>query len=391
MGDGAGRYFDIDPVVFRIVLAVLALTGGVGLIAYGLAWLLVPQEGEEKSEAHRLLSGRIEGPALTAVLVALVGCGLFLSMPGNPGNQAFSLALLAVLAGAVYWSQQHRRAQRHGASAAAPPGAAADAPPAAQPPPSPSTALWWREPITKDTAVGTGGYLWGPDDGPYQETHRQAWRERRRAARGREGSRLGILVFFLAATAAATGTAVSWRSQPLGTSLEIGFGCALGVFGLGYVVSTWFGRLRGGTVVAAVLATVLLVGAAALPKSIGTEWARTTWRPATVAELKSSYELGAGEAGLDLTTLDLNGKTVSTHADIGAGRMDVTVPADATVRLRLRVGLGDVRLPANADKDIDVRPGLDRTTTLAPANGAESTGTIKLDLDVGLGQVRVIR
>src|SRR4051794_24332468 len=76
--EGAGRFFGMDPVVFRVVLAVLALTGGLGLVVYGVAWLLVPAEGDgpRESEAHRLLSGRVEGPALTAVLFALVGCGL---------------------------------------------------------------------------------------------------------------------------------------------------------------------------------------------------------------------------------------------------------------------------------------------------------------------------
>lgn len=111
---GAGRYFGVDPVIFRIVLAVLALTGGIGLIIYGLGWLVIPQEDEEESEAHRLLSGRIEGAPLTAVLMALVGCGLYASMLGNGANQAFSLILLAATVAAVYWSQQRTRMQAAG-------------------------------------------------------------------------------------------------------------------------------------------------------------------------------------------------------------------------------------------------------------------------------------
>lgn len=41
---GLGRHLDIDPVVFRVVTAVLCLTGGLGLFLYGLAWLIVPLE-----------------------------------------------------------------------------------------------------------------------------------------------------------------------------------------------------------------------------------------------------------------------------------------------------------------------------------------------------------
>ncbi|MCW2869535.1 MAG: rane protein [Streptomyces oryziradicis] len=361
--EGVGRYFDIDPVVFRVVLAVLALTGGVGLVAYGLAWLLIVQEGEEESEVRRLLGGRVEGPALTAVVVALVGCGLFLSMLGSPGNQTFSLVLLASLAGAVYWSQQRRRAQE-------------PAPPAAQPPPSPSAEPWWRETIREP-------YVWAPDDGPYEKEPR---RPRRQAPW------LAIATFFVALAAAAIGIAASWGGRPLGTSLEIGFGAALGVFGLGFAISTRRGRLGGGSVVAAVLVTALLVGAAAVPKSVGTQWSDATWRPASVAELQSSYKLGAGEGDLDLTALKLShGQTISTRVELGTGLVKVVVPNNVTVRLRLRVGLGDVQLPSDYGQNIDVKPGLDRTTTLGPAYRATTVGTIKLDLKVGLGELRVVR
>lgn len=51
---GLGRYCNVDPVIFRIVLGVLSVTGGLGLIFYGFAWLLIPLEGEEENEARRL-------------------------------------------------------------------------------------------------------------------------------------------------------------------------------------------------------------------------------------------------------------------------------------------------------------------------------------------------
>ncbi|MFE2425521.1 PspC domain-containing protein [Streptomyces sp. NPDC059373] len=388
--EGAGRYFDIDPVVFRVVLGVLALTGGLGLVAYGVVWLLVPVEGAERgeSEAHRLLSGRVEGTALTAVLVTLVGCGLFLSMLGSAGNQAFSLVLLAALAGAVYWSQTKGRA----AGPAAPP--APPAPPAAQPPPAPATASWWREPLTKD-APGAQGYAWGPDDTPYEDdaSRRAAWRERRRAARRREGPMFGGTLFLLAAAAAATGMATAWDSRPLGTSLEIGFGAALAVLGLGFVVSTWWGRLGGGTVFWAVVVTGLLVASAALPKSIGTRWADRTWAPTTATAVLPSYELGSGRANLDLSAVEPGGKTktVKTRIELGAGQINVTVPKNVTVKLHVKVGVGDIQLPGVSGRDVNVNPGQDRRVSLGPADGLTSAGTMQLDVELGLGQVRVLR
>jgi len=66
---GAGRYFDIDPVIFRIVLVVLSLTGGIGLIIYGMGWLVIPQEGERESEAHGCCPAGSRARRLTAVLM----------------------------------------------------------------------------------------------------------------------------------------------------------------------------------------------------------------------------------------------------------------------------------------------------------------------------------
>lgn len=388
--EGAGRYFDIDPVVFRIVLGVLALTGGLGLVAYGLGWLLIPAEGAgengepTESEAHRLLSGRVEGPALTAVLMALVGCGLFLSLLGNGGNLAFSLGLVAAFAGAVYWSQ-HRQP-----TAQAPvPGAAP--PPPTQPPPVPATAAWWKEAPAEDaaSAAGGGGYLWGPDDGPAdEERDGREWRRRRQAVR-REGAWLGVPVFFMAVGAATACVAATWNSQPLGTALQIGLAAALAVFGLGFAVSGWWGRLGGGTVFMVVLTAALLVGASVLPKSVGHEWEHRTWTPATVASVQTSYELSAGQATLDLSRLEPGGRTVATRAHVGAGQLVVKVPADVTLALHVNVGLGDVQLPGDAEEDVDVQPGVDKTVRLEPVDGKKSAGTLKLEVDMGVGQVRV--
>jgi phage shock protein PspC (stress-responsive transcriptional regulator) len=39
---GVANYFDIDPVIVRLVFAILFLTAGVGLLAYILAWIIIP-------------------------------------------------------------------------------------------------------------------------------------------------------------------------------------------------------------------------------------------------------------------------------------------------------------------------------------------------------------
>lgn len=41
---GLGEYFNIDPVIIRLIWAVLVLVWGVGILAYLLAWLIIPLE-----------------------------------------------------------------------------------------------------------------------------------------------------------------------------------------------------------------------------------------------------------------------------------------------------------------------------------------------------------
>src|SRR6478672_8802339 len=43
---GLGRHLNIDPTVLRVLFVVLCFFGGAGFVAYGVAWLLVPEEGK---------------------------------------------------------------------------------------------------------------------------------------------------------------------------------------------------------------------------------------------------------------------------------------------------------------------------------------------------------
>ncbi len=39
---GLGEYFDIDPIIFRMILIALLINGGAGIIIYILMWIFVP-------------------------------------------------------------------------------------------------------------------------------------------------------------------------------------------------------------------------------------------------------------------------------------------------------------------------------------------------------------
>ena len=52
---GLGQYFGVDPVIFRVLFAVLSFFGGVGLLAYGLAWVLIPEPDVDRSLLDKAL------------------------------------------------------------------------------------------------------------------------------------------------------------------------------------------------------------------------------------------------------------------------------------------------------------------------------------------------
>ena len=41
---GLGEYFDLDPVLFRLLFVVSIFFGGIGLLVYVLLWIMVPEE-----------------------------------------------------------------------------------------------------------------------------------------------------------------------------------------------------------------------------------------------------------------------------------------------------------------------------------------------------------
>ncbi|WP_330459367.1 PspC domain-containing protein [Streptomyces sp. NBC_00820] len=412
---GLGRQTDMDPVIYRITLAVLAATGGIGLIFYGFAWLLVPYEDEEENEVRKLLTGRVDGQALAGVLFALVGCGVVLTTLRNGAVLTFAVVLSLLLAGAGYWSR-HRDTPDPSPSSGPHPTrghpiaaqAAADAPPEAQAPPVTATyPSWWRDPIGKDgTQAGGTGYLWGPGDARGRDvasavnvgiatpwTHPGSLRTPKTDAPRPRGPRwIGGWIFLLALLAGGLGAGLTWDTRPAAISLQTGLACALVVLGLGIALSAFLGRTGAGSVFLALITAALLAGASALPEDVTAQWKKTSWKPANAADARSGYDLGTGVGTLDLRRLHpAKGQTLTTRAEVGAGRLKVIVPADATARISIDVGLGDVRLPGENRKDVDVEPGRHEDLTLPPAKGGKNAGTWEIELQVGVGQVEVSR
>jgi phage shock protein C len=57
---GLGEYFDVDPVLIRLLFVVTALISGVGLLAYIILWIVVPMQGNEDTPREQALRGEVQ-------------------------------------------------------------------------------------------------------------------------------------------------------------------------------------------------------------------------------------------------------------------------------------------------------------------------------------------
>jgi phage shock protein PspC (stress-responsive transcriptional regulator) len=73
---GLGRYFNVDPVLFRVAAVALIFFGGAGVLVYLAAIFLIPNEGEERPEFRR---NRDRALAVVGVILLVVAAGTVFS------------------------------------------------------------------------------------------------------------------------------------------------------------------------------------------------------------------------------------------------------------------------------------------------------------------------
>ncbi|MCU1487325.1 MAG: PspC protein, partial [Actinomycetia bacterium] len=283
------------------------------------------------------------------------------------GGGGFGLIVLLAV-GLWFWTRHDPGALRP----PAPPRPAA-APPA---PPTPSA-----RPLVADAGIVTGIV---PDDvtadvttpvPPLPPPPIPPWRDRRdRHRRRRERSKLvgitlsvAILVAGLLALADVTAATI--------------LASCLIVVGAGLLVGSLYGRRRG-LIAVGILLTMATAAATVADVPFDGGAGDRFWHPTSLGTLQRTYDLGAGDAELDLRDLDLAGRTRHVTARVGAGDLRIWLPADARVEIDAHAGFGEVVVLGYDDHGVDV----DRSTVLAGTGG-----TIVLDARVGFGQLEVNR
>jgi phage shock protein PspC (stress-responsive transcriptional regulator) len=411
---GLGRHLDVDPVIFRVLFGVFVLFGGASLLLYGLAWLLVPGEDHKESDGQRLLAGRGDAHGFLGLVVVLIGFAVFFAFFGSGWNEAFALMVLAGVIFAVVWAN-NRRPQAPGLRPPVGWAAAGGPPPAPAPPGEPRVAPWWQQPsaagagadqgppagATTMTMPGTtadpfaadpfaaapapAGAPPGPPPmpGPYPYTPPAPPTP---PARKHPRSALPWIVLSIALIVVGVLVALGMSGVDNITA-QVVLSTVLIVFGVGLVVGTWFGRARSlialGTVVMVALVTVSTYSVPLRGGAGNREWTPTT---AAAVQAQTPYRLGAGEALLDLTSVDPGGGTVKVVASVVFGQLTVRVPDNVRLVVDAHAGMGAVRLPNGRSDGVPA----DRAYTVDAAV-PDSRGTMELTLEVGMGEVEVDR
>ena len=330
---GLGRYFDLNPVIYRIGFVALSLAGGTGILLYVAAWLVMPDDGVEDSIAAEAIKNHRERPWLLVGVGLLAFAGLVSLSSAHiwpsPGNLWVGAALVG--AAIVWWQASSRRDRPAASVMPAEPG---------------SNAAARAVPVPRRRSFGP-------------------------VAAAALISGLGLVALI----DVATGADIDWRIVLAVAAVMLGALIAAGAatgHSVGSVVVLGLGVL-------AVLAVAIAVRVPIFA-GVGDRVAH----PVAFASVGTRYKHGIGNFDVDLQDVRFPVGQTDVNTTLGIGDLVVRVPENVTVKIDARAGAGQVTLFGDTTDGTSVHV---QTTDL----GSQPAHVIVLHARVGLGQVEVQR
>ncbi|GAA1785415.1 hypothetical protein GCM10009682_04320 [Luedemannella flava] len=396
-----GRATNTDPVLWRIVLAVLTFFGGVGLVVYLIGWLTLPSEGDTGAPVEAVLGrGRSSTPTVVTVIVA---CIVLLTLAAFLGGRAEPGVFIVLLLLGGGYLLLRERGKITGPPPAYPPtpgyppapGYPVTPPPPAGYYPPTSQGATMSSPATATTPLAPpppgapprapfaphGPY--GPPPVPPTWNRPVPTPPTPKPPRSRLGGLvISVLLLVLGVVALID---LADNSVPG----EVYVAAALATVGLGLVIGAWIGRARGLIALGIVLSLGLGL-TAGVDRVHNDDWGHMgniEWRPHNVAEIEDHYRQGAGDTRLDLSNVDFAGQDVTTRLTTRAGNVTIILPdkVDAVVNAKVFAG--------NAEVLGEQWEGLfnpKRTVTDLDTDGAGG-GKITIVVEVSAGNLEVHR
>lgn len=353
---GLGRYFSLDPVLFRVLFATTAVLGGIGALAYVLAWALIPGEDAVDPLADRFLDGlrarKIPFWLAAGAVGFVLWAGLRPRVPWGIGPAVVAAAIVAVALS--------RRTGSEG------------------PPSSPD-----------DGAIDAAGTKVEPDQTRLVGTNsdndaaatalveardaaRRAARERRHRAAPMRWGAFGVLVVSLGVVAAIDAS----RGVPMAAYGWVMLAVSIGALVVGGMTrrTPWLNAAW------ALLAVAILVVFGASHARLRDGTGDRLLVPQSSSALRDNVRLAVGRTTLDLTSLPEGaGAGRVVHVRQGAGKVVIKVARGSDVAVTAGVHLGSVVVDGN-----DRRSGVGESTT-----GATGPNVLSIDVELAVGVVEV--
>lgn len=366
---GLGRHLNIDPTILRVLFVVLCFFGGAGLVLYGAAWLLVPEDGQETGTIATSPNTR------NALLIGAAVFAALLLVGDSWGGIGFPWPLFLVGVGVLVYLVLRDRGRTPQPEQPGQPPAPTYPGPSPVSFDAPGTSTW----TSTSTSTSTSGEQ--PPAPPWQAQAAPAYQVPPRPSRGPKlfGFTVALIAIALGSLGLydVSGGSVTGAAYPA---------LALAVTGLMLVVGAFVGRAGGliflGLVSAVALAVTAVVGTfGGWDLRNGQEVAVA---PASASSVRSHYDITSGRLSVDLSDVtdpqSLGGRTIEVSAR--AGELVVVLPQG--VRSDVTAGIdgpGQVDLPDRGSGGIN--------TDLAGVYGSgDATVTIVTHLSAGHIDVR---
>ena len=406
---GVGDRFGIDPLLVRGIFFATLLLGGLGLVAYGVAWALLPERRDGRIHLEEMILGRFDIALLGALAFVIVGFGrgdswfFFWGPPGWVQGLLWVAFIAGIVALIVVVSNQQPTRPRPPTGTYAPPASpAATYPTASVSSPAPAGSspapAYGVPPAPAPEPAWTASYAPTPPapPAPRPVKHQRPVTPPRPRTPGAGVGTVGVVVGLSLLSLALLLIAERQGdfAGPVGLT-ALGIGIVL--CGLGIIVSGLRGRTSGGLGGLAVVGILVAVPLGAVQNAswVWSGDARHEFSADGAVVISdrdaaaNGYSIGFGDATVDLSGVPMTSETLEVPISLGAGDLTVIVPAGTTITADVEAGAGSVTWDVDGDRSKQDGFGLSPTTFTAGDIGPDGP-QLALSVQLGAGDVSII-
>lgn len=374
---GLGERWGVDPVIVRGLVVVLTLFFGIGLLAYGVAWALLPEPDgrihvEEVGRGH--WSTGMTGAAVVTML-GLGGSGSGAFDNHNDGWSLWSILWIGAAIWVIYWALNRNKPKdpRKGPEPGKPdhqPGQTwyghrwqdADRQDAGRQDADRQDASWQGDGGRDDVHQGDGGQVRNWQGSSQQSLPNYGYSFTPEPARyvkyrePRTTPRLGTAASFLAIGAAAVVGAVVLLLNAVnvidlgGYEAGVAAAAAAVTAGMVIVVAGIAGRTAAGLGTFAVMA-LILAGALSLPPHNFAAFNDANWTPTSISDAAAGHTTVLGNGTIDLTRLEGAAAVkddVQIPLNLVASNTTIRVPGNIPVQFKSELAAASLTIDGKA-------------------------------------------